>query len=227
MAVVNVPEPTIAVRTAELVSPADWIVITSVQKHAKDLTFRLLRRGDDATGCDATLLVGVRPVESDPAPVTVVGAGTEIVTRGTLCSDGPRNISSSAGYAEGVQFVGNFMAPVGRARPRTGVLDVTERWSRDPSTDFRTLEQELSSAESVVTRAASPIVTWALSQGAVVRVTPTEDVSWPVHPTHFTGADVEHDGADLVLVPRERDRTETGAAPRVARLLRQAAYLGF
>jgi len=217
----------IGVRTPALISLADYLMVRVIQKHAKDLTFTMLRPGEPADTYSATLVLGTIPNELDPAPVTVLGALRSSAVRGVVCTDGPRNIHSSAGYTAGTQFVGNLMAPVSRTRVKSGTLDLSNLREANALEAFDGLPEQIASAERVVAPRSSPVVTYALSVGATVELEPVVDPSWPLRESHLGDASVARSGSTDVVTPGERDRSEGGAAPRIARLLRQAAYLGF
>lgn len=222
--------PRVAVRLPDRPAVPDLLVLELVSAAAKDL---VVERGTPTDTADAVLCVGVLPQEQDASPLLVRGGeevvGEEAVAGLQVCTDSAPHMSSSAGYATGLQHVGCFLAPRSRPLEPRGPLDLTSCWS-DGGTgtggDGTPLLTAIRAATRVMTFPASPVVTVALGLGRPVEIVDGPDAGWPLAAEHVEQAGVREGGA-LLLPTSSRDAADTGAAPRVSRLLRQAAYLPF
>jgi len=223
-----------AVRLPATPSVADLLVVEIVAASAKDLTIDSMGEGDQAQA-SAVLCIGTLPEPGAPSPLLVRGSrplpGEDEVRGLQVCTDAVPRMSSSAGYASGLQHVGNFLPAIARTPEKTGPLDLTFQWFLDPGAG--TEQQVLSllrAATEVTTFAASPVVSVALALGLTVHVVDGPETGWEVMPEHLDLADpgeVLGQGRQTITPVTARDKSDAGAGPRVARLLRQAAYLPF
>ncbi|MFC7488560.1 hypothetical protein ACOCJ7_08325 [Knoellia sp. CPCC 206453] len=223
-----------AVRLPATPSVADLLVVEIIGASAKDLEIDSARVHDEGKA-SAVLCIGTLPDLSAPSPLLVRGSrpvpGEDGIRGLQVCTDASPRMSSSAGYASGMQHVGNFLPPIARTPARTGPLDLTAQWFVDPDAvgEHHVLAL-LGAATEVTTYAASPVVSVALALGLTVHVDEGPDTGWDVLPEHLDLAD----SAEVLGHVRQtftpltaRDKADAGAGPRVARLLRQAAYLPF
>jgi len=142
------------------------------------------------------------------------------------------HVVSSAGYAKGVQSVGSFLS-VRRRKKGSGTIDLRNRWLRPFSIgQIDGLFSEVMSAERVITYPSSPAVTVMLSIGLDVVVMPGPDFGWPLADGDLRIGVEDVAGASPAGAlwaghgDRAAVRADSGAGPRVSRLVRQAVFLG-